>query len=717
MSNSQYGTYDSEAYPVNKLNENITVINRNENFTVKSLVTGSNAIRLCLLGFLSLLLFQYYPTVSMTKSVNKSTSDMKVAELNQKYYQVVSIYNKDYPQPEDDKIEDFYPFLQSENTFLMEPYRENHVLLVTTRLGSSCEGYWALNRASLNDSFKSPDNVIAEGKFSTTKKEFVVVPNTSPGKYYLTLHDSCSKQSSEVVVWVKYIRRELSTLTDNDREEFLDAYYTLWEVNTKEGKAKFGDRYKSLYYLSMLHHDAANNERCDEFHTGKGFLINHVGISLYLEQSLQLVNPRVCLHYMEYTKYFLTEGFEYHKKHSLDGGNWTELMTSKWFGSNDPETGEILDGRWAAAKIPRMDETFFEEHEIDPHQSFFPHNSRYVAHASGNPYGLLRSAWNFSPHQGILRFNNVDRIGNEFDAFQDASDFLIRSFRGNNCSDFTAFTHYVAMGGVIEDIMENMEGGVHGPAHFTIAGAGGNPQAANDAVWREKFGLSDQELMDITSLTQVYPHAQLQMLDSTAPGRTMLCYDYPFQDGKLISDGDPGQPGGPWCTAKSSVLESDSAMDEFISNYFLPFMTLPEKLKALPTDLKREAIQLLHQRYQYDGDLATSTGSVDPVFWMIHGSVERLFQRILLADMVTDKSYTTTMECTGHSADGKKQWLNGFFFQDETVSASNLMNSEILAILDPTSDQYPNMIPYVYSSMTWKWCDGLDEKFVGRIKK
>jgi len=89
-------------------------------------------------------------------------------------------------------------------------------------------------------------------------------------------------------------------------------YYTLWEVNTKEGKTRYGDRYKSLYYLSMLHHDAANGNYCDEFHSGNGFLLNHVMISSYLEQSLQLINPRVCLHYMEYSKYFDTTDFRHH---------------------------------------------------------------------------------------------------------------------------------------------------------------------------------------------------------------------------------------------------------------------------------------------------------------------------------------------------------------------------------------------------------------------
>jgi hypothetical protein len=112
---------------------------------------------------------------------------------------------------------------------------------------------------------------------------------------------------------VKYIRRELSSLNDDDREEFLDAFHTLWTTSTTDGKMKYGDAYKSLFYFASLHNDAGANAQCDEFHGGNGFVNNHLLLSAYLEQSLQLVNPRVALHYMEYTKYFEMSEFKTRK--------------------------------------------------------------------------------------------------------------------------------------------------------------------------------------------------------------------------------------------------------------------------------------------------------------------------------------------------------------------------------------------------------------------
>ena len=56
----------------------------------------------------------------------------------------------------------------------------------------------------------------------------------------------------------------------------------------------------------------------------------------------------------------------------LDGGSWTELLTEKYFGSSDPYTGRITNGRWADTKVPYMTPEFLEAEGIDPSHTFFP---------------------------------------------------------------------------------------------------------------------------------------------------------------------------------------------------------------------------------------------------------------------------------------------------------------------------------------------------------
>lgn len=101
---------------------------------------------------------------------------------------------------------------------------------------------------------------------------------------------------------------------------------------------------------------------------------SHVLLNHFLEQSLQLVNPKTCLHYMEYAKYFTssyTQDFtQKHMHNMLDGGSWLNLLTADYFGKNDPYSGEIVDGRWKDAVIPTLDDQFFIDHEVPTDYTF-----------------------------------------------------------------------------------------------------------------------------------------------------------------------------------------------------------------------------------------------------------------------------------------------------------------------------------------------------------
>ena len=258
-----------------------------------------------------------------------------------------------------------YPFLSG--SFLVEPYKETTVNVqgvvegctytytVTSVKDSTNTVTGTMELKTIVDSNLAATGVSGEIKLILSKV----------GEYTMVIGDSCNTGDSLTQnLWVKYVRREVSTLTDTDREEFLDAFHTLWEVNTVDGMAKYGERYKSLHYFAALHNDGGGNSVCDEFHGGVGFLNNHMYLSAYLEQSMQLVNPKVCLHYIEYTQYFESDGFKKHLTNELDGGGWTELLTAKYFGANDPVSGRITDGRWAMTPIPYVTSEFFTNHGI-----------------------------------------------------------------------------------------------------------------------------------------------------------------------------------------------------------------------------------------------------------------------------------------------------------------------------------------------------------------
>ena len=252
-----------------------------------------------------------------------------------------------------------YPFLRG--ALLMEPYRTTKVTIGGHTTG--CDLTWSLASASKGTTVVSGVDTDNDGVFEIT-------PNARPGEYLLTVDEKCwnggmsTTKTLSQTVWIKYVRRELMSLTDQDREEFLDAFRTVWDVSTVDGIAKYGENYKSVYYFAMIHNDAGANAICDEFHSGAGFLNNHIYIGLYLEQSMRLVNPRVSLHYMEYTKYFSSPEFLPHIENQMDGGKWSEFLSEKWFGSNDPLSGAILDSRWKDTVVPRVDKTFMAKEMI-----------------------------------------------------------------------------------------------------------------------------------------------------------------------------------------------------------------------------------------------------------------------------------------------------------------------------------------------------------------
>ena len=58
--------------------------------------------------------------------------------------------------------------------------------------------------------------------------------------------------------------------------------------------------------------------------------------------------------------------------HQLDGGSWTQILTSKYLGTSDPITGRIINGRWENASVPYMTDEFMLEEGIDKTTTFFP---------------------------------------------------------------------------------------------------------------------------------------------------------------------------------------------------------------------------------------------------------------------------------------------------------------------------------------------------------
>lgn len=599
-----------------------------------------------------------------------------------------------------------YPFLES--SLLMEPLRSNKVEVSGPELKASCGVRWIFSSVDGSDG-----KVESEGETSKTSGYFEITPK-KVGQYKLYVSQACSTYTYTSSVYVRYVRRELSTLTETDREEFLDAMYELWATNTVDGQKKYGSRYKSAYYFATIHNDGSGNCICDQFNAGPGFFSNHVFLSAYFEQSLRLVNPRVSLHYMDYTQYFGSEEFIYnHLTNTLDGGVWSEIMTDKWFGTNNPSTGRIINSRWANLQIPTMDAQFFADHGISEDELFFPDmKSEWELHKLPthiyNPYGLLRPVWNFSPQTIALRFNSISNVKN---ILVHLDEVTLADFSGVTCKEYSEYLNSSVFGQSISTALENMEGQIHGAVHQTLGGSGGERGVDIDIYLRDKYGLDDEDLVIITIQNIKYLKKNLPLL-LQGEGDTLLnCTKFPFQDGIVTNVAMPGETDGMRCELKEEVFNDEATLDKFIHDFISKTQKevtdLDVRLKAVePFKDKIELIKLIISRIQYSGELSTPSAPVDPLFWVIHGAFERLYQRIMIDDFLHDKKYdSSSSTCEGHVPGGVKAWLEGFYFMDEHVAVSRTHNSALLPYLDPTSDEYRDNINYVYDTSEYNWCN------------
>jgi len=581
-----------------------------------------------------------------------------------------------------------YPFLA--DALLMEPYRVSTVTLFGADAGCTVE--WSLAYADAAAGVATLSGTTTGGATTSGTAVFLVTP-TKTGKYTLTASDPCSGATLTQTVWVKYVRRELQSLTDNDREEFLQAFKTLWDVNTRDGVEIYGPRYKSLAYFAVLHNDGGGNGICDEFHAGSGFINNHLYLGAYLEQSLRLVNPRVSLHYMEYSKYFESNDFK-SRISTLDGGAWTELMTDKWFGTNDPVTGEIINSRWAHQTIPYLNAEFFYNEMIDETSTFFPVEEAqwlevHPPHLA-SPYGLLRSPWNYNPAPVLTRYNNMHQI--QFNSVVATAKIF---YMGSDCTEYQSFVKKYAVGQTFQTYLTESEDNVHGKVHFTIGGAGGTKAKAVDDLLKSKFGWTDDDIMFISRGSQaVYKSFIPRKWVATNP---LSCTADPWSSSAatLATAAAPGEADGPSCTCDPQYMTTEDQLTALIGFYAIRNANF---IYGLDFEERKAAMQLVCSRMAFDGDMASSGAANDPLFWVAHGAIERLYQRVVFEGVLADKLYVNPKrnECSGHTADGTKAWLTGYYLQDESVDAATLTNAELAEILDPTSDKYRDLLDFVY---------------------
>jgi hypothetical protein len=699
----------------------------NERYKKHSLKLYSLIALVCFLAFGS---FSAYVYVAVTSNTAISTDLAAVSSTNGLFS--LSSTN-DYGTF--DTSTNYYPFLSS--SLLLEPHRTSVVALQS---GSKICDYSisiafaddyspAATKSSTtndddDDDINSDDNIYIKNIHGYSWD--VTIKKT--GHYNATITAICG--SATVVdylsIWVKYVRRELSSLSDDDKQDFLDALYTVYTVNTIDGRELYGPSYVSVQYLSAIHVDAAGNPVCDEFHSGDGFFGNHVYLGNFVEQSMQLVNPKVALHFMEYAKLFSSDDYVVdHMSDQLDGGTWNPYLTEDYFGEADPLSGDLTNSIWADIPMPVVDSAFFTDHGIGENTTFFPDEEEEWLKLSPahlrSPFSLLRPPWNFNPSLTIGRYTN--EVGIE--SIAETSDYT-DYFSGANCADYESFveTYVLNNGGAdFNTILKYVKSYLHGGIHENIGGQGGTHAREVDAILEDTYGLDDDDIFVISERAHAFFKKYVPMAsyynDSEYPVYPLNCGSdmNAFTSSTTNTVIEPGLAGGLNCTCVDYYFESADNLNDLMTMYFDKYMkskyvqnSTPTKIAALGFDDNVAIMKLMCERMAFDGDFVGSGSAFDPIFWVSHPPMEMIMQRLSLAGYFTNGyNFTTPNSCSGHSPTAYPAWLSGYILDDAATNASSLTNHQLTWMLNPMEEEYQIMIPYIYDNNHNTGCTYVDD--------
>lgn len=494
--------------------------------------------------------------------------------------------------------------------------------------------------------------------------------------------DGTVLQSHNSSVTVKYVRREIRDLDEDDRNRMLDAMQTLFTVNETTGQARYGSKFKGIAYFVSKHLDGASDLMCDHWHDDAGIVNHHIAFTLEFEQSMQSVNGAVSIPFWDFT-------IDAHRQ-VYHATPWEEsaIFQDDWFGPASPtHKNHILDqGRWAFTATPRV-----ESHETK-------HNS----------WGLLRAPWNTNPTPFITRYGRVD--------------------------NFTAFTYLPDCETYMECFVsptlaamnECMNGATHGPVHINIGGLWDKRPLGH--LIQDDFGY--QALLMSKNL---WRQGYLRCPETCVEGVT------------AIEDCRCGCPRHLMGNLTAyDVLVNRTHLINWVSQYAGSGVFWDRKegrwhIRGYNSEKEDTAWDDLYELLcdpGHVGDMFTSASPFDPTFWLIHPTIDRLMHyRRLVADRMpfdetwayahsttapsdtgivchwdevkTENELPTCVRdtCPGHRETDTIPFQN-FLGQEETYT-----NLEMFSFLSPTNID----LPYMYADFRWEHCDnegfafGVDE--------
>jgi len=456
----------------------------------------------------------------------------------------------------------------------------------------------------------------------------------------------------------RYVRREIRSLFDEDRELFFKAIGSMSNVHgARQGELEYGPRFRSLDYFVRKHLQLAADRESDKMHDGMGFLTSHMALSQEFEDAMQTIHPSVALPYWDFT----IDSYVVNKTY---GGDYTHLWDSEiwgpeWFGRTDPDNMTITEGRWAFQKISMAENT----------------SSPDSVH---NAYGYMRAPWNVNKSPYLTRGHKLCGL----------SAFEFQGFP-------TCATHREYVDDTYDSFYDWVWGASyapHGPVHIVI---GGTHNCEDD------YMALAEEIGDV-ALTSIQK-ASFYTLKSAWRVKVVECPSY--------CSADTAQED---CTCHCPNIDKIADNLEIFQELLLGLnLATIINIEDFSHANLVKIMRMLCNTGTIPGDQLEAASPVDPTFWPIHPTIDRLFQWKKLQSNFGSEAWESPLGtnmtkycqiggCEGHHAYDILPFevyvMNSDTRAFEYVKMSN---AELLDAANPTDSK----LPYVYDNFQWTHCD------------
>jgi len=536
------------------------------------------------------------------------------------------------------------------------------------------------------------------------------------GEYTLSVvaANEKSTRTSEHMVHCLYVKREIRNLLSEDRDAFLNAAFTIWDVSTQMGREKYGSDFTGMDLFAREHAaEATGDILCDHWHEGSGFLLHHVALTLSFDMSLRSVDPSVTLPYWDFT-------IEGNYIDSMGGGpaeiaSVSPVLTAEWFGEVDG-LSHVKNSRWA-------------------------HVEAVYAHPSDtaqNSYGIVRAPWNNAKDTELVRHMS-DVCGIE----------------PINKAIPTCATHLALLEGeTLGTWLLSIAGNGHGPLHVNTGGVFGECEKSVKDFYSEfeedlavnmtltgiseqileatgkDFGWADDNEFTMAELVMEKIHLEYFHIYRSLY-RSQICAADGMPNHLSCPDScDEDTPESECLCTCTGIDSSGTVSADFDWQNLEPCLYASDLTKqmffaAVPEKIRKHLITDICSAGAKEGEQLESASPVDPVFWLIHPILDRMTQVKRLAvlgdipfgeigkvEAWTDEEwidysfYTSdNYTCTGHSMhDAVLQNLpipQRLVNYADSNGDGHLSNIEFWEGVDPVSGAG---LDYIYDNFEWNHC-------------